>query len=131
MKPFHIFLIPVILLLSGCVQQAQPVACTQEAKLCPDGSYVERVPPNCGFAPCPFGGNEIGNETEDEKKQNYCTPESRQAEICIQLYKPVCGWFNPEKIQCIRYPCAQTFSNSCFACGNENVLYWTEGECPE
>ncbi|HVW66256.1 MAG TPA: hypothetical protein VHA78_00830 [Candidatus Peribacteraceae bacterium] len=29
------------------------VACTMEAKLCPDGSYVGRVPPSCNFAPCP------------------------------------------------------------------------------
>jgi hypothetical protein len=27
--------------------------CTQEAKLCPDGSYVSRQGPNCEFAPCP------------------------------------------------------------------------------
>jgi len=30
-----------------------PVACTLEAKLCPDGSTVGRVGPNCEFAPCP------------------------------------------------------------------------------
>jgi len=30
-----------------------PVACTQEAKQCPDGSYVGRTGPNCEFAPCP------------------------------------------------------------------------------
>ncbi len=29
------------------------VACTQEAKLCPDGSYVGRQPPSCEFASCP------------------------------------------------------------------------------
>ncbi len=29
------------------------VACTTEAKLCPDGSYVGRVPPSCEFASCP------------------------------------------------------------------------------
>ncbi len=28
------------------------VACTMEAKLCPDGSYVGRIGPNCEFAPC-------------------------------------------------------------------------------
>jgi len=28
------------------------VACTQEAKLCPDGSYVGRTGPNCEFAEC-------------------------------------------------------------------------------
>jgi len=31
----------------------EPVACTMEAKLCPDGSYVSRIPPKCDFAPCP------------------------------------------------------------------------------
>ena len=31
----------------------QEVACTLEAKICPDGSAVGRVGPNCEFAPCP------------------------------------------------------------------------------
>lgn len=31
----------------------EEVACTMEAKLCPDGSYVGRVGPDCEFAPCP------------------------------------------------------------------------------
>lgn len=30
-----------------------PVACTMEAKLCPDGSAVGRTGPNCEFSPCP------------------------------------------------------------------------------
>ena len=30
-----------------------PMACTQEAMICPDGSAVGRVGPNCEFAPCP------------------------------------------------------------------------------
>ncbi|MFH0952636.1 MAG: hypothetical protein V1838_05695 [Patescibacteria group bacterium] len=30
-----------------------PVACTEEAKLCPDGSAVGRTGPNCEFAACP------------------------------------------------------------------------------
>ncbi len=29
------------------------VACTMEAKLCPDGTAVGRVPPKCEFEPCP------------------------------------------------------------------------------
>lgn len=28
-------------------------ACTDDAKVCPDGSYVSRTGPNCEFAPCP------------------------------------------------------------------------------
>jgi len=31
----------------------KPVACTAEAKICPDGSAVGRVGPNCEFKSCP------------------------------------------------------------------------------
>lgn len=30
------------------------VMCTMEAFMCPDGSYVGRVPPTCAFAECPL-----------------------------------------------------------------------------
>lgn len=33
----------------------EPVACTMDAKMCPDGSYVGRIGPNCDFAACPAG----------------------------------------------------------------------------
>ncbi len=31
----------------------EPVVCTMDAKLCPDGSYVGRTGPKCEFAACP------------------------------------------------------------------------------
>ena len=31
--------------------------CTRDAKQCPDGSYVGRIPPSCEFAPCPASSN--------------------------------------------------------------------------
>ncbi|NCO11808.1 hypothetical protein CO038_03565 [Candidatus Pacearchaeota archaeon CG_4_9_14_0_2_um_filter_39_13] len=61
----------------------------------------------------------------------YCVPEDREGEACIEVYEPVCGWFNPEKVDCIKYPCAENFGNSCFSCSNPDVLYYTKGECPE
>ena len=73
------------------------------------------------------GYDENYEEIDDE---NYCIPNERNAEICTKIYQPVCGWSDPEKIQCIKYPCAQTYSNRCLACANENVLYLTAGECP-
>jgi len=43
-----------LVLLAGCSQQQPiPTACTEEAKLCPDGSYVGRTGPSCEFEPCP------------------------------------------------------------------------------
>lgn len=44
---------PVLLFGCGKTPQNEPVACTMEAKLCPDGSSVGRVPPSCEFAACP------------------------------------------------------------------------------
>lgn len=35
------------------VVKKEIIACTEDAKLCPDGSAVGRVPPDCDFAPCP------------------------------------------------------------------------------
>jgi hypothetical protein len=31
------------------------VACAQDARLCPDGTYVGRTGPNCEFMSCPNG----------------------------------------------------------------------------
>lgn len=36
---------------------AEPVACTMEAKICPDGSAVGRSGPKCEFTPCPTPRN--------------------------------------------------------------------------
>lgn len=33
--------------------EEEMVFCTMDAKMCPDGSYVGRVAPDCEFAPCP------------------------------------------------------------------------------
>lgn len=60
----------------------------------------------------------------------YCSPQSRSGDACIQIYQPVCGWYNSTKVQCIKYPCAENFGNSCVACHNSNVDYWTAGVCP-
>ncbi|OHA18689.1 MAG: hypothetical protein A2836_02435 [Candidatus Taylorbacteria bacterium RIFCSPHIGHO2_01_FULL_45_63] len=42
----------------------EPVYCAMDAKLCPDGSYVGRVPPSCAFAACP---GESGNSSQPQE----------------------------------------------------------------
>ncbi|MCX6746250.1 MAG: hypothetical protein NTX00_04540 [Candidatus Parcubacteria bacterium] len=73
--PKIIIIFAFIVLLAGC--SLQPVAkpkqlpvntnqfCTQEAKLCPDGSAVSRTGPNCEFALCP-GENQNTTSTLSE-----------------------------------------------------------------
>ena len=49
MKYLLILAVIGLVFVSGCVQ---PKACTEEARLCPDGSGVGREGPDCEFAPC-------------------------------------------------------------------------------
>ena len=158
----------ILLFATGCAKlQGDEKACTDEAKMCPDGSYVGRSGPNCEFAACPDAGkcnyqdesinwvnkdpeacklvkfmcvpgtepffNECGCgcETTDGKKAPvYCTDEERNVNECTDIGRVVCAWFDPAKVQCIDYPCANTVGNPCSACQDDKVLYWTEGECP-
>lgn len=44
------FLVPV----EPAGEELTPTACTEEAKICPDGSAVGRTGPKCEFAACPI-----------------------------------------------------------------------------
>ena len=74
--------------------------------------------------------NNSNNSTPlpSELEKKYCALESREPGACISIYEPVCGWFN-ENIKCIKYPCAKTYGNSCEACKDKNVEYWSKKEC--
>ncbi len=62
------------------------------------------------------------NATEKMLKRHTCTQEEKQAEVCVLVYAPVCG-FKPDGT-------SQTYGNMCGACIDE-VDYWEIGECPE
>ena len=66
---------------------------------------------------------------ESTKPKN-CTEKERNTEVCPEYYSATCGWFN-QSIKCLKYPCAQTFSNPCFACADPKVEYYTVGDCPK
>lgn len=46
-------LLGMYIFMYGRTVEAPITQCTQEAKICPDGSGVGRTGPNCEFAPCP------------------------------------------------------------------------------
>ena len=49
-----ISLLLLIILMNGCIKKTPKIiACIQDAKQCPDGSYVSRIAPICDFAACP------------------------------------------------------------------------------
>jgi hypothetical protein len=82
-----IIIIVVLAVITGGVWYFvinKPKACTQEAKLCPDGTYVSRTGPNCEFAECPtvkdqfkdwktYQNEEYGFEVKYPREWDYIT----------------------------------------------------------
>ncbi len=75
---------------------AAPVACTMEAKMCPDGSYVGRSGPKCEFAACPtiVGQTDLGTISVGETKV--------VNGVSISLNKIVEDSRCPANVQCIQ-----------------------------
>ncbi len=83
------------------------------------------------FLPALTIDTSLGSDSQPKNSERvYCDSQSRNTQACIQIYEPVCGWFKKE-IRCTKYPCAETFSNSCFACLNNDVEFYTNKTCPD
>ena len=152
-----LILLLTILTVSGCSKTNTELMCTQEAKICSDGSAVGRNGSNnCEFNACPADKIYIGENLEKCKVIKFACTENRQAffddkgcgckvintagklkaidctertQACTREYMPVCGQV---QVQCIRAPCPpimQTFSNKCEACANSLTISYTEGAC--
>lgn len=67
----------------------EPVACSDDAKRCPDGSYVGRTGKECAFAPCP-GEKPTPVEMMDEEcdGQWVCRGEGRTDCVCYRTNMP-------------------------------------------
>lgn len=103
------------------------------------------IPPISGnitnFKECVAAGNPVmetyprqcnadgRNFVEQIAKIMTCSKDSRNVEVCAQVFDPVCATVD---IQCVKAPCdpvRQTFSSACEACMNPETETYTEGEC--
>lgn len=108
-------------------QPVENIACTLDARVCPDGSYVGRVAPTCEFAPCPGpsqGGN--GNENvacdADVKQCSDGTYVSREGPACTFAACP--NEFKPPS----KLPSHETIA-SLAGCTEERMEWmWSYGE---
>lgn len=80
--------------------QDEAVFCTQDAKLCPDGSYVGRTSPKCEFAACPEGpdtsdwkiyrNEQYGFEFKYPDTIDFWNSSSEKARISVKSYDSTC-----------------------------------------
>ncbi len=139
MKKLNIIVIIILLILVAIIwvgmelyERSKPTSDSSKVYISTDPEECKVINFLCVQGKEPFTDEKgCGCKDVEGLKENYCTSEQRIVDVCIEIYKPVCGWFDSSKIQCIKYPCAQTFSNECLACKDSNVAYWTEGECPK
>ncbi len=92
------------------------VACTQEAKLCPDGSYVGRTGPKCEFSACPGENNDLW-KTATESGITFQYPET-----LLTTYINTQDW--PPQIQVLNelYTCTEAGSETARAGKTEKQL---------
>lgn len=60
-------------------EDEEPVFCTMDVMMCPDGSYVGRQAPNCEFAACPGSAASNPSPTPAPSEPVACTMD---AKIC-------------------------------------------------
>lgn len=77
-----------------------PIACTEEAMLCPDGiTYVGRTGPNCEFARCPdqqiVGGDKDEHGCIGSAGYSWCEPKSK----CLRIWEEACYASAEEEIK--------------------------------
>lgn len=87
-KLYYGIILAVVFLffIYGCANKPSKIACTLEAKLCPDGSAVGRTGPNCEFAPCP---GEVANYIEPEDPSKIGLTSYPNLPLSSELLTPI------------------------------------------
>jgi hypothetical protein len=71
-----------------------------------------------------------GCENAPPKTKHFCKEKDRKADTCPPEEGLTCGLYD-QGLTCREPPCVEEFSSTCAACNDEDIIYWTEGECPE
>jgi|GEM_PF-1203793 len=104
-----IILIPVGFYLFKSANNTGPVACTMEARICPDGTAVGRTGPSCDFSPCPansiVGGDKDEHGCIGSAGYSWCEPKTK----CLRVWEETCYAGAEQEIQ---YRLAQKYGKS-------------------
>ena len=113
----------------------QQKGCTYDAKICPDGSSVGRLPPSCEFAPCPTVSQKE-NKIPCSNARGLKCPEGYYCDtrqfpdasgICVKLEDNK-GYQCPESgyVDCMPGPNNPKLRWECTA----EFLQWAQVNCP-
>lgn len=82
----------------------EPVFCTADAKICPDGTGVGRIPPKCDFAPCPTATNSTAtsSSTTNNKLEAGIGYTASSNNVKIYPLEVLEDSRCPEDVQCIQ-----------------------------
>ena len=135
------FIILAIIIVAIAIMQINPSPKTDVKSTYPERKYVSQDTNECQRTQilCVEGSEKFEDSTgcgcqpkTTQQKLTLCLDEQRNADACITLFAPVCATVDTN-LRCITEPCPstefKTYSNSCVACSDENVLGYTEGEC--
>lgn len=96
----------------------EPVFCTQDAKQCPDGSWVGREGPNCEFTPCPTLTDQVtpsvsqtNCSSDSDCGLNICQCMSVRKEF-IKIKDKICTRECPGEPKCINNQCTLVNKNN-------------------
>ncbi len=87
------FLLIGLIVFLGCTTSSNntdnnQVACTMDAKICPDGSAVGRIAPDCNFALCPVivGGDKDAHGCIPSAGYSWCEEKQK----CLKVWEEDC-----------------------------------------
>lgn len=101
---------------------SEEVFCTQDAKLCPDGSYVGRSGPHCEFALCP---NEAVQDYWKTSTDSKLGVSFRYPKNPVDKYMSVVDW--PPKVQILNQKFACTEAGQETSRGGQTSLVSVNG----
>ena len=105
-----IILIIVGILVSIQLLNKQPIACTSDAKICPDGTGVGRVPPDCEFKPCPVSKVcEVKDDCVVFGESGDCNCECYNKDALPTSTGGACFCAAPTSCECVEEECVGVF----------------------
>lgn len=94
-KLIIIAMIVLSLFIASCTSNQKPTVCSEEARLCADGSVVVKTLPTCEFAPCPNSTSKCDYTIDTKKYVGKSLDECQRikfvCEINSEYFSDECG----------------------------------------